>query len=231
MLLWISRSAAHRATFPFTHFEWPHRPMQVALFRLGLPIGLTFFAETSAFALIALLVARFGSAQVAAHQIALNFASLLFMVPMSLSVAVLTRVGQSLGAGDAHGARYRAWVGLGTAMVFATASALFTGVFGTEIAQFYTVSVFRLGAGSAQRRDTRLQGDPSAHALAPDGLLAGVLAAGLRAGCRAGLGALASGSGDAGHRFLDCAGRRLTHRVFRFAADAQDNCRPALCRY
>jgi MATE family multidrug resistance protein len=47
-------------------------------------------------------------------------------------------VGQSLGAGDAHGARYRAWVGLGTAMVFATASALFTGVFGVEIAQFYT---------------------------------------------------------------------------------------------
>jgi len=112
--------------------------MQVALFRLGLPIGLTFFAETSAFALIALLVARFGSAQVAAHQIALNFASLLFMVPMSLSVAVLTRVGQSLGAGDAQGARYRAWVGLGTAMVFATASALFTGIFGTQIAQFYT---------------------------------------------------------------------------------------------
>ena len=138
MLLWVSRSAAHRATYPFTHFEWPQRPMQVALFRLGLPIGLTFFAETSAFALIALLVARFGSAQVAAHQIALNFASLLFMVPMSLSVAVLTRVGQSLGAGDAQGARYRAWVGLGTAMVFATASALFTGVFGTEIAQFYT---------------------------------------------------------------------------------------------
>jgi MATE family multidrug resistance protein len=53
-------------------------------------------------------------------------------------VAVLTRVGQSLGAGDAQGARYRAWVGLGTAMVFATASALFTGVFGAEIAQFYT---------------------------------------------------------------------------------------------
>lgn len=138
MVWWISRSTAHRGTFPFTHFEWPQRAVQRALFRLGLPIGLTFFAETSAFALIALLVARFGSAQVAAHQIALNFASLLFMVPMSLSVAVLTRVGQSLGAGDARGARYRAWVGLGTAMVFATGSALFTGVFGAQIAQFYT---------------------------------------------------------------------------------------------
>jgi len=138
MLLWISRSAAHQATYPFTHFEWPHRPMQVALFRLGLPIGMTFFAETSAFALIALLVACFGSAQVAAHQIALNFASLLFMVPMSLSVAVLTRVGQALGAGDAQAARYRAWVGLGTAMVFASASAFFTGLYGTEIARFYT---------------------------------------------------------------------------------------------
>ena len=138
MVLWISRSAAHRSTYPFTHFEWPHPAMQSKLFKLGLPIGLTFFAETSAFALIALLVARFGSAQVAAHQIALNFASLLFMVPMSLSVAVLTRVGQSLGAGDPQAARYRAWVGLGTAMVFASASALFTGIFGAQIAHFYT---------------------------------------------------------------------------------------------
>jgi MATE family multidrug resistance protein len=57
---------------------------------------------------------------------------------MSLSVAVLTRVGQALGAGDARGARYRAWVGLGTAMVFASASALFTGLYGTQIARFYT---------------------------------------------------------------------------------------------
>ena len=66
----------------------------------GVPIGITYFAETSAFGLIALLVARFGSHEVAAHQIALNFTSLVFMVPLSLGIALLTRVGQSLGAGD-----------------------------------------------------------------------------------------------------------------------------------
>ena len=138
LLLWIRLSPAHRATYPLARFEWPHWATVRTLLYLGLPIGMTYFAETSAFALIALLVARFGSTQIAAHQIALNFASLVFMVPLSLSVGVLTRVGQSLGAGDPMAARYRAWTGLGAGLSFAVVSALCIGLFDRQIAQFYT---------------------------------------------------------------------------------------------
>jgi MATE family multidrug resistance protein len=53
---------------------------------LGLPIGVTYFAEVSAFGAVSLLVARFGVVQVSAHQIALNFASLVFMVPLSFGI-------------------------------------------------------------------------------------------------------------------------------------------------
>lgn len=66
---------------------------------LGLPIGITYFAESSAFGLIALWVARFGTTQVAAHQVALEFLLTTFMLPLSLGLALLTRVGQALGAG------------------------------------------------------------------------------------------------------------------------------------
>jgi MATE family multidrug resistance protein len=138
LLWWMRRSSAYRPTWPFTHFEAPHRPTLRSLLRLGLPIGVTYFAETSAFGLIALLVARFGSQQIAAHQIALNFTSLVFMVPLSLGLALLTRVGQSLGAGDPAAARFRAWVGVNLALAFAVVSATAIALFNTQIASAYT---------------------------------------------------------------------------------------------
>ena len=87
--------------------------------------------------LIALLVADFGTVQVGAHQIALNFASLVFMAPMSLGIALLTRVGQALGAGDAASARFRAWVGVGMALAVATISALLIALLNRRIAAAY----------------------------------------------------------------------------------------------
>ncbi len=135
---WMHRSHSYRATWPFSHYERPHWPQIKTLLKLGMPIGITYFAETSAFSLIALLIAEQGSTQVAAHQIALNFTSLVFMVPLSLGLALLTRVGQSLGAGDPVHARFQAWVGLGLSMGFAVLSALFIALLNRQIANAYT---------------------------------------------------------------------------------------------
>jgi MATE family multidrug resistance protein len=64
---------AYRATYPFTRWEGPNWSEIGSMLRLGLPIGVTHFAEVSAFGVVSLLVARFGVVQVSAHQIALNF--------------------------------------------------------------------------------------------------------------------------------------------------------------
>ena len=138
LLWWMRRSSAYRSSWPFDRFAPPDWAQLRALLKLGLPIGVTYFAETSAFSLIALLVAKFGSTQVAAHQIALNFSSLVFMLPLSLGVAILTRVGQALGAGDPLAARFRAWVGVATALVCAAFSAAFMALFNQQIAAAYT---------------------------------------------------------------------------------------------
>ncbi len=138
LVWWMQRAPAYRATWPLGHFEPPHWPQIRSLLRLGLPIGITYFAETSAFSLIALLIAEFGSTQVAAHQIALNFTSLVFMVPLSLGLALLTRVGHSLGAGDAVLARYQSWVGVGLGLGFASLSATLIALFASAIAWAYT---------------------------------------------------------------------------------------------
>jgi MATE family multidrug resistance protein len=138
LIVWMHWSPAYRSTWPFGKFEPPHRQKLRSLFRLGLPIGITHFAETSAFGLIALLIAKFGSREVAAHQIALNFSSLIFMLPLSLGLGLLTRVGQSLGAGDPQAAQFRAWVGVALTALFALLSAVGVAIFANEIASAYT---------------------------------------------------------------------------------------------
>jgi len=138
LLWWMRRAEPYRRTWPLDRFEPPQWHEIARLLRLGLPIGVTYFAETSAFSLIALLIAEFGSTQMAAHQIALNFSSLVFMVPLSLGLALLTRVGHSLGAADAVLARYQSWVGVGVGLFFAAGSAVLIALFNQDIARAYT---------------------------------------------------------------------------------------------
>ena len=138
LVWWMQRSPAYRSTWPFDRFEWPHRQKVQRLLKLGLPIGVTYFAESSAFSLIALLVAHFGSTQVAANQIALNFSSLVFMLPLSLGIALLSRVGHALGAGDAEAARFRSVVGVALSVGLAAVSAALMATFNHQIAGLYT---------------------------------------------------------------------------------------------
>ncbi|GAB4217188.1 MAG: proton-coupled multidrug efflux MATE transporter PmpM [Rhodoferax sp.] len=138
LLGWMRHSPAYRSTWPFAHWEGPNAPLLRELLHLGWPIGLTYFAETSAFSLIALLVAPLGSTEIAAHQIALNFTSLVFMVPLSLGLALLTRIGQSMGAQDPVRARFQAWTGVALALTLATVSAGLMALCAQPIARLYT---------------------------------------------------------------------------------------------
>ena len=56
--------------------------------RIGVPMGVAIFMETSIFGVVALFIAKFGTEVIAAHQAALNFSSLIYMFPMSFSLAL-----------------------------------------------------------------------------------------------------------------------------------------------
>ncbi|HEY5799745.1 MAG TPA: MATE family efflux transporter [Burkholderiaceae bacterium] len=138
MVYWIRRAPAYRSTYPFDRMEGPHLPEIRRMLHLGMPIGVSYFAEVSAFAIVGLLVARFGVVQMSAHQIALNFSSLVFMVPLTFGIALVTRVGHALGEGDPRRARFAAEVGLGLSLAFAVLSAIAILICRTQIAQAYT---------------------------------------------------------------------------------------------
>ncbi|MDN2679595.1 MULTISPECIES: MATE family efflux transporter [unclassified Janthinobacterium] len=138
MLAWIKIAPAYRATYPFTHWEGPQLSSIGPMLRLGLPIGVTYFAEVSAFGVISLLVARFGVIQVSAHQIALNFSSVVFMVPLTFGIALVTRVGHAVGEANLRRARFISWVGVAMSLTAAIVSATVITVFRHQIAQAYT---------------------------------------------------------------------------------------------
>ncbi|MBC3932232.1 MATE family efflux transporter [Undibacterium curvum] len=138
MLWWMRRSPVYRETYPFHQSEAPHWPEIRSMLKLGLPIGVTYFAEVSAFSAVGLLIARFGVIEVSSNQIALNFSSLVFMVPMSIGIALTTRVGQSLGEGDAERARFVSWVGVSLGVIFSVLSASLITIFRDLIAAAYT---------------------------------------------------------------------------------------------
>jgi MATE family multidrug resistance protein len=82
------------------------------IIRLGTPIGFQVQLEIIAFAVIALLMGGLGTLQMAAHQVAINLASLTFMVPLGVGTATAIRVGHAIGAGASGGARRAAAAGL-----------------------------------------------------------------------------------------------------------------------
>lgn len=96
------------------------------LFRLGWPIGVGFGLEAGLFAVSTLFVGRLPDYEVAlaAHQIALNAASVTFMVPLGIGMAGAVRVGQAAGAGDLGAARRAGWTATALGAGFMTCSAL-----------------------------------------------------------------------------------------------------------
>jgi MATE family multidrug resistance protein len=106
--------------------------------RLGAPIGFQVQLELVAFVAIALLMGGLGTVQMAAHQVAINLASLTFMVPLGVSSATAILVGRAIGAGDDGGARRAAAAGLLIGAGFMTLmAALFIGA-PTLLAAAYT---------------------------------------------------------------------------------------------
>jgi MATE family multidrug resistance protein len=118
-------------------FIKPDWKVMYRLTQLGLPIALALFFEVTLFAVVALLVAPLGIIDVAGHQIALNFSSLMFVLPMSLSAAVTIRVGFRLGQGSTLDAQTAAWTGIGVGMCMAMFTAMFTVLMREHIALLY----------------------------------------------------------------------------------------------
>jgi MATE family multidrug resistance protein len=113
MLFFYIRSHRHYEPFELmSRLEKPHWGEIWGLLKVGVPIAVAIFVEGSLFVMAALLIGRLGPVPAAAHLIAINFAALVFMIPVGLSSAISIRVGNAVGRGDPAGARYAGLIGI-----------------------------------------------------------------------------------------------------------------------
>lgn len=108
----------------FGRFWRPDWPRYRSLWRIGVPIGLTMAFEVTIFNAAALLMGRIGANELAAHAIALQIASLCFMVPFGISQAATVRVGRAYGAQDEDGVTRAGWTAFALGVGFMVFTAL-----------------------------------------------------------------------------------------------------------
>lgn len=108
------------------------------LLRLGFPAALTIGFEVGVFNAATALAATLNPVSLAAHTIALNAASITYMVPLGIASAAAVSVGRALGAGDRREAARAGWTALGLGVVFEILSALCFLIFPVQIARLYT---------------------------------------------------------------------------------------------
>ncbi len=128
----LAQSAIFSRFYPIALKRWKE------IFLIGLPIGLSIFFEVSIFSAVTLLMSQYDTITIASHQAAINFASFLYMIPLSISMALTIIVGYEVGAKRYLDAAQYSKIGIMTAILFSVGCAIFLFVFRMEVAGLYT---------------------------------------------------------------------------------------------
>ncbi|MBX9974986.1 MATE family efflux transporter [Cytobacillus firmus] len=108
------------------------------ILKIGVPMGLSIFFETSMFAVVTILISKFNVTTIAAYQSALNIVSFLYMIPISISMAQTVLVGFEVGAGRYKDAKSYSWLGIYLSVLIALFTGLLVVFFRYEVAGFYS---------------------------------------------------------------------------------------------
>lgn len=134
--IYVLRTQQH--AYPiFAEIHLPHLETIKELLQVGIPICLTLGFEIGLFSASAFVMGVIDARQLAAHQIALQSASITFMVPLGIALATCVRVGQFTGSSDMAGARIAGRVGMVSATAVMGLSAVIFAVFPERIIGLY----------------------------------------------------------------------------------------------
>jgi MATE family multidrug resistance protein len=138
MLIYVAKAGRYRYLKLFSDFARPRLSEIGKLARLGLPVAGLLILESGFFNAIALMMGSLGQTALAAHNVVMNYVTLIFMVPVGLANALMVRVGQAMGESGVAGARFRGLVGISVASGAMVVSALVIVMFPQAIVSLYT---------------------------------------------------------------------------------------------
>ncbi len=141
MLIFTYRFEPYHRFGIFERFRLPEKRYLKELLGIGVPIGVSSTMEVTMFAAVSLMVSTISTLAIAAHQVAINFAAMMFMIPFGLSVAISARVGNSIGRKRPDEARFRGFVGVVVCCCVMAVTAVIIFLFPRQIASIYTNEV------------------------------------------------------------------------------------------
>lgn len=137
MLAWLKYARSITQLTPNHWFAAPEPAIFRKLFALGIPASFHLIAEVGAFSAAGFLVGHYGEVSLGAHQVALNTAGILFMIPLGIAIALTIRMSKAAGSNERD--RFPAIIasgwGLGFIFIIFTSSACF--IWPQEIATLY----------------------------------------------------------------------------------------------
>ncbi|WP_018758174.1 MATE family efflux transporter [Paenibacillus terrigena] len=137
-LFFVKRNATMRELALFSRLERVRFAEWLEILRIGVPIGLSIFLEVGVFSMVTLLMSGYDTVTIASHQSALNFASLLYMLPLSIAMSLTILVGYEVGAKRYKDAKQYARIGMVSAVSLAVICAVFLVIFRVKIAGLYS---------------------------------------------------------------------------------------------
>ncbi|MGL6014563.1 MAG: MATE family efflux transporter, partial [Selenomonadaceae bacterium] len=105
---------------------------------VGIPIGSAMFCEQSIFGAVGMFMTVYGTGVIAAHQAAMNFSTMVYMIPLSISMTLTILVGFEIGAGRFKDAKAYGRMGIFLSMCFGLGMAAILISFRSQIAALYT---------------------------------------------------------------------------------------------
>lgn len=108
------------------------------LIKIGVPIGFAIFFETAVFSAVTLFMSSYNTATIGAHQAAMNFASTLYMIPLSICMALTILVGYEAGAGRSRDAKIYSVMGISSAIGLSLITAVVLVIWGEQVARLYS---------------------------------------------------------------------------------------------
>ena len=144
LILYIYISKHYKKTELFSGYSPPSAETTKEVFKLGFPIGFGIFIELSMFSGAAIILGILGETVVASHSIAINIASLFFMVPLSIGLASATRVGNLIGEQNPRQAKIASYTTIYMCILGALINSLIIIVFRTSLVGIYTTDLLVL---------------------------------------------------------------------------------------
>lgn len=141
LFCYIAVSKNYKSTEPFVVFTPPSIKTTKEVIKLGLPIGIGIFIELSMFSGAAIILSILGEVVVAAHTVAINIASLFFMVPLAIGLASATRVGNLLGASNPQQAKTASFATILLCIFGALINVVIILTLGAKIVSLYTTEL------------------------------------------------------------------------------------------